>query len=63
MKNNLFLFCIFFAHENTRKIIFFIKLKIIIRVSNVFEHACLCIRFIEMWGFDKSSEYFKLIFK
>ena len=35
-----------------RKLIFFIKLKIIIGVSNVFEHACLCILFIVMGVFE-----------
>jgi len=33
----------FCAHENIETKIFFIKIKIIIGISNVVEHACLCI--------------------
>jgi len=43
---------VFFVLMKHRKLIFFIKLKIIIGVSNVFEHACLCILFIVMGVFQ-----------
>jgi len=42
----------FCAHKNIGKIIFFIKIKIIIGVSNVFEHACFSILFIVMGVFE-----------
>jgi hypothetical protein len=43
--------CIFVFMKH-REIVFFIKLKFFIGVSNVFEHACHCILFVEMSGFD-----------
>ena len=41
---NLFSF-VFCARENIRKIIFFIKLKFIISLSNIVVHTCWCICF------------------
>jgi hypothetical protein len=40
----------FCAHENIEKIIFFIKLKFIIRLSNIVVHTCWCIRFDVMYA-------------
>ena len=47
---------IFCAHENVGKIIFFFKIKFIIGVSNVVEHACLCILFIVMSVFERKVQ-------
>jgi len=46
---NLFSF-VFCAHENIRKIIFFIKLKFIISLSNIVVHTCWRIRFDVMFA-------------
>jgi len=46
LSNLIMYFC---AHKNIGKIIFFIKLKFIIRLSNTVVHTCWCIRFDVMF--------------
>ena len=53
----------FCAHENIRKIIFFIKLKFIISLSNVVVHTCWHIRFDVMFACCSFMCWVRNVFK